>query len=55
MSFFDHLFEIIIDHPVITGSFGAFVAAIIAALLGIVWLAILLVIVGVVIIFVSNR
>jgi uncharacterized membrane protein len=55
MSIFDHLIEIVVEHPVISGSFGAFLAAIISALFGVIWLAIVFVIVGVVVIYFSNK
>ncbi len=43
----DFIVNIIVEHPVIGGSFGAFLAAIIAALLNQTGLAIVLVLVGV--------
>jgi len=56
---FDFIFNIFIEHPVIGGSFGSFIAAIIAALLDQTGLAVLFVVIGVILavvqIFVSGR
>ncbi len=44
---FDALVKIVVEHPVIGGSFGAFIAAIISALLQMNWLAFVFVLIGI--------
>lgn len=47
MSLFDHLLEVAVEHPIITGAGAAFFASVPAALLGQMGLAVLLVFAGV--------
>ena len=47
MKLFDVIVEVVVDHPVIGGSFGAFLVALIAGLLNLTGWAVLFVLIGI--------